>query len=108
MGKNGKPHFSFYKTEQMFGKKFFKNPLTSTGKCDIIKTVKERKRVKKMTTYEKDYTNRLNEMLDLVIRKYGFEAEETIYFATLIEKFLPCPNYQNREKMERVFKGLVK
>ena len=55
-----------------------------------------------------NYTDRLNEMLDLVIRKYGFEAEETIYFATLVEKFLPCANYQNREKMERVFKGLVK
>ena len=61
-----------------------------------------------MTVYENNYRNRLNEMLDLVIRKYGFETEQTIYFATLVEKYLPNASYQNRERMEKIFKGLVK
>ena len=61
-----------------------------------------------MTAYEINYRNRLLEMLDLVIRKYGFEVEQTIYFATLVEKYLPNANYENREKMEKIFKGLVK
>ena len=61
-----------------------------------------------MTVYEMNYRNRLNEMLDFVIRKYGFEAEQTIYFATMVEKYLPNANYQNRETMEKIFKGLVK
>ena len=61
-----------------------------------------------MTTYEINYTNRLNEMLDLVIRKYGYEHEKTILFATYVEKYINNANYENRETMEKLFKGFVK
>ena len=61
-----------------------------------------------MTNYEINYKARLDEMLDRVIRKYGYEHENTIYFARLVEKYYDIPNYTNREKMEKVFKGLVK
>ena len=61
-----------------------------------------------MTNYEINYKARLDEMLDLVIRKYGYEHEVTIYFARLVEKYYDVPNYENRETMEKIFKGLVK
>ena len=61
-----------------------------------------------MTNYEINYKARLDEMLDLVIRKYGYEHEVTIYFARLVEKYYDFPNYENRETMEKIFKGLVK
>lgn len=62
----------------------------------------------KNTVYEINYTNRLNEMLDLVIRKYGFEAKATIYFATLCDKYATQANYINRKIMEKVFAGLMR
>ena len=61
-----------------------------------------------MTVYEKNYKARLNEMLDLVIRKYGYEHENTVYFACIVEKYYDVPNYENRETIEKIFKGLVK
>lgn len=61
-----------------------------------------------MTIYEKNYKARLDEMLDCVIRKYGYEHENTIYFARMVEKYYDVPNYENRETMEKIFKGLVK
>ena len=61
-----------------------------------------------MTNYEINYKARLDEMLDLVIRKYGYEHENTIYFARLVEKYYDVPNYENRETIEKIFKGLVK
>ena len=57
-----------------------------------------------MTLYEINYRNRLQEMLDLIINKYGFEHNRTIAFATLVEKFKGQANYTNREKMEALFK----
>ena len=62
----------------------------------------------KKTAYQINYENRLNEMLDLVIRKYGYEHDNTIYFATMVEKYIDNANYENRETMEKIFKGLVK
>ena len=62
----------------------------------------------KKTIYQINYEKRLNEMLDLVIRKYGYEHERTILFATYVEKYINDANYQNRETMEKIFKGFVK
>ena len=61
-----------------------------------------------MTIYEINYKNRLNEMLDLIIRKYGFEHNRTILFATYVDKLMDQANYTNREFMEKMFKGFMK
>lgn len=61
-----------------------------------------------MTVYETNYRNRLNEMLDLIIRKYGFEHPRTILFARMVEQRINNPNYNNREELERYFKGWMK
>ena len=61
-----------------------------------------------MTTYEINYKNRLDEMLDNIIRKYGHENEITIFFATLVEKYYNQANYHNRERMEIYFKKFAK
>ena len=61
-----------------------------------------------MNVYEMNYKTRLNEMLDNIIRKYGHEHRVTIFFARLVEKFYDCPNYQNREYMERHYWGFMK
>lgn len=61
-----------------------------------------------MTTYEINYRNRLDEMLDNIIRKYGFEHYVTVFFARLIEKFYNQANYQNREYLERHYQGFMK
>lgn len=61
-----------------------------------------------MTTYEINYKNRLNEMLDALIVKYDIEHPRVILFATYVDKLIDHPNYQNREFMERMFKGYMK
>ena len=61
-----------------------------------------------MTTYEINYRNRLNEMLDLLIRRYGLENPRSILFARLVEQRMNNANYQNREYLEQVFKGWMK
>lgn len=61
-----------------------------------------------MTVYEINYRNRLNEMLDLIIRKYGLEHPRTILFARMVEQRIDNPNYTNREELERYFKGWMK
>lgn len=61
-----------------------------------------------MTVYEINYRNRLNEMLDLIIRKYGFEHNRTIAFAREVDRRIEMPCYQNREAMEQLFKGWMK
>ena len=58
------------------------------------------------TIYINNYENELNEMLDKVIAKYGYEHEYTIYFARLCEKYAQA-TYTNRETMRRVFGGLM-
>ena len=60
------------------------------------------------TVYETNYQKALDTMLDKVIRKWGYEHEYTIYFATLVDKYYDQANYENRETMERAFKGLMK
>lgn len=62
----------------------------------------------KMTVYEINYKNRLNEMLDELIRNLGFEDRRVILFATYKEKLENQANYQNREKMEKMFKAFNK
>lgn len=62
----------------------------------------------KKTLYQINYEKRLEEMLDKVIRKYGFEHHCTIYFAQMVEKLFDNACYENREIMEKIFKGLVK
>ena len=61
-----------------------------------------------MTVYEINYRNRLQEMLDLIINKYGFEHNRTIAFARAVEKRQGQANYTNREYMEKLFKGWMK
>lgn len=61
-----------------------------------------------MTTYEMNYKARLDEMLKMVWRKYGYETEQALYFATMHEKYYNTANYENRETMEKIFKGLMK
>ena len=61
-----------------------------------------------MTLYEINYRNRLNEMLDLIIRKYGFEHPRTILFVRMVEQRIDNPNYNNREELEQYFKGWMK
>ena len=61
-----------------------------------------------MTTYEINYRNRLNEMLDELILNLGFEDKRVILFATYKEKLENQATYQNREKMEKMFKAYMK
>ena len=61
-----------------------------------------------MTVYEINYKNRLDEMMNAIIRKYGFEHERTIMFATYYEKLYNQATYDNREFMEKMFKGWMK
>ena len=61
-----------------------------------------------MTVYEINYRNRLHAMLGEVIHHYGYEHEKTILFATYVEKYINNANYENRETMEKLFKGFVK
>ncbi len=61
-----------------------------------------------MTTYEKNYKARLDEMLDAIIRNRGHEDRVAIWFATLVEKYYNHPNYDNRELMENYFKKYMK
>ena len=57
-----------------------------------------------MTIYETNYKARLDEMLNTIIRKYGYEHEITIFFATLVEKYYEMACYHNRERLENYFK----
>ena len=61
-----------------------------------------------MTVYEMNYKNRLNEMLDQLIRMHGFEDRRVILFATYHEKLINNATYANREKMEKMFKAYTK
>lgn len=61
-----------------------------------------------MTVYEINYRNRLNEMMNEIIHKYGLEHNRTIAFAQAYEKRINNANYQNREFMEQLFKGWMK
>ena len=61
-----------------------------------------------MTVYEINYRNRLNEMLDELIKNHGFEDRRVVLFATYKEKLENQANYQNRELMERMFKAYNK
>ena len=61
-----------------------------------------------MTTYEMNYKARLDQMLQEVWHKYGYETEQALFFATMHEKYYNNANYENRETMEKFFKGLMK
>ena len=61
-----------------------------------------------MTVYEMNYTKRLDEMVDAIIQKYGFENEKVVLFITWVEKLYNQANYQNREKLEKMFKGFMR
>lgn len=61
-----------------------------------------------MTIYEINYRNRLEQMLDTIIRKYGHEHRVTIFFAGLVDKYINVANYHNRETMEKYFKKFIK
>jgi hypothetical protein len=64
-----------------------------------------KKEVISMTLYEKNYKERLDEMLDIIVCRYGHEDARTVTFAIYVEKYYNDPNYVNRETMERIFKG---
>ena len=61
-----------------------------------------------MTVYEINYHNRLTEMCDEIVNKYGFEHNRTIAFFREVEKrrYLAC--YQHREELEQMFRGWMK
>ena len=61
-----------------------------------------------MTAYEINYRNRLNEMLNELITNLGFEDRRVILFATYKEKLENQATYQNRGKMEKMFKAFNK
>jgi hypothetical protein len=61
-----------------------------------------------MTTYETNYKNRLNEMFNELIQNHGFEDRRVILFATYKEKLENQATYQNREKMEKMFKAYMR
>ena len=61
-----------------------------------------------MTTYEMNYKAKLDQMLQEVWHKYGYESDIALYFATMHEKYYNNANYENRETMEKIFKGLMK
>lgn len=61
-----------------------------------------------MTVYAQNYNNRLNEMLALITERYGAEDERVIFFGQLVDRYINQANYTNREKMEKMFKGLMK
>lgn len=63
-------------------KKIFKKDLTETGKDAIIKSPKRERQNKTMT---KKMTKKMEEMLTDIIRKYGFEHSNTVYFAEVME-----------------------
>ena len=88
-------------------KKFTNKALTNRATYDIIYT-ERKKEVHKMTAYEINYRNRLNEMLDELILNLGFEDKRVILFATYKEKLENQATYQNREKMEKMFKAYMK
>ena len=62
----------------------------------------------KKTIYQKNYEHRLKEMLDQIIQRYGFEHNRTILFATYYDKLINDATYENREFMEKLFKGYIK
>lgn len=62
----------------------------------------------KKTIYQINYENRLKEMLDQIIQRYGFEHIRTIAFARAYDKYIGLANYENREYMEKLFKGYMK
>jgi hypothetical protein len=55
-----------------------------------------------------NYRNALENMLNKVIRKYGVEHRVSLWFATLYDKYIDHPSYENRELMERYFKKYMK
>ena len=55
-----------------------------------------------------NYTKRLDEMIDAIIQKYGFENEKVVLFITWVEKLYNQANYQNRERLEKMFKGFMR
>lgn len=61
-----------------------------------------------MTVYARNYRNRLNEMKNEIVKKYGFEHNRTIAFFREVEKRIDNPCYQNREFLEQLFKGWMK
>jgi hypothetical protein len=61
-----------------------------------------------MTVYAINYRNRLAEMKNEIIQKYGFEHSRTIAFFREVEKREDRPCYQNREFLEQLFKGWMK
>lgn len=61
-----------------------------------------------MTIYETNYNNRLNEMCDEIVYKYGLENARTIAFFREVEKRRALACYQNREFLEKLFKGWMK
>lgn len=61
-----------------------------------------------MTVYEKNYQDRLNEMLAIVKANYGKDHHCTEYFEIIYKKYFNYANYENRETVEKIFKGLVK
>jgi hypothetical protein len=61
-----------------------------------------------MTIYEINYRNRLNEMLNILTKTFGANDPKTKWFAELVNKHINYANYDNRNLLERYFKGYMK
>ncbi len=57
-----------------------------------------------MTIYEKNYRERLTEMMNIIREKYGENHNITEFFQVLYNKYLEHAYYDNREIMEKYFK----
>ena len=56
----------------------------------------------------KKYQATLDQMLTMVIHKFGFEHQKTIAFATIMNKYYYQANADNLATMEKIFKNYVK
>lgn len=61
-----------------------------------------------MTIYEMNYKVRLDEMRKEIIANYGEGHHCTEYFNAIHNKYYNNANYQNRETVEKIYKGLIK
>ena len=66
------------------------------------------KEVTKMTMYEINYRNRLNEMVATIVEMYGENHRTTEFFTCLVNQRIDNANYANRECLENFFKKYVK
>ena len=61
-----------------------------------------------MTVYERNYRERLNEMIGEIVHNFGHESKKAMIICREVEKYIDNANYQNRETMEQLFASLMR